>query len=281
MAEHKLRPAPGSESKDSISANFKSLNRRQFLTYGFGAAAGVLAASVGALGFASLLMPGGGGSGGDTEVKYWAKGREDTAWYGAMHLQGMKKSDFVAEAEKSATGMSGAQGVWNGLPVNVTFVPHSANAGTPLVSNKPRFQLLEGYDATGKYIGHFEDMVDMDARIMPSEDIIMVFSRCPHLCCIPGWQLVENSLTEDSWASGGGDGGGSKLFCICHSSRFDPTALEANTNRNRSNGTTYTYAGIRRTGGPAPVGLPIIPVAINADAIEGIPDYLDWLTYCD
>ena len=71
------------------------------------------------------------------------------------------------------------------------------------------------------------------------------------------------------------------MFCICHSSRFDPTALEMNTNRNRSNGATFNYAGIRRAGGPAPVGLPIIPIQLNGDVLEGLPDYLDWYTYCD
>ena len=75
----------------------------------------------------------------------------------------------------------------------------------------------------------------------------MVFGRCTHLCCIPGWQLVSNTFTEDTWTPGGGDDGGTKLFCICHSSRFDPTALELNTNRNRANGATFTYAGIRRS----------------------------------
>ena len=62
---------------------------------------------------------------------------------------------------------------------------------------------------------------------------------------------------------------------------FDPTALEMNSNRNRSNGATFNYAGIKVSGGPAPVGLPIIPVQMNGDNIEGITDYLDWYTYCD
>ena len=282
MSRFNLRPLPGKSTDGSDSpVDERHLNRRQFLRYGFNAAGGVLAASLGALGFASLIMPTGGGGSGDLAVKYWAKGREDEAWYGAMHLETMQKSHFVEQAAKSKTGMSGAQGVWNGLPVNITFVPNSKNAGTAIVSNKPRFQLMDGYDVGGKYVGHFVDMQEKDPRLFPSEDIIMVFSRCTHLCCIPGWQLVENTFTADNWTSGGTDDGGSKMFCICHSSRFDPTALEMNKNRNRSNGTMFTYAGIRRAGGPAPVGLPIIPVAINGDTIEGITDYLDWLTYCD
>ena len=141
--------------------------------------------------------------------------------------------------------------------------------------------MMEGYDETGKRIGHFEDMSDVDPRIFPSDNIVIIYGRCTHLCCIPGWQLVSNSFTDDSWTPGGGDDGGTKLFCICHSSRFDPTALEMNSNRNRSSGATFSYAGIKVAGGPAPVGLPIIPVLMDGDVITGITDYVDWLTYCD
>ena len=285
--EYDLRPAPGPISGAEGSESIPMLNRRQFMRYGLNSAAGILAASLGVLGFASILMPGGGFSAGDSAVKYWAKGREDSAWYGSLHLETMKKSDFVAQAAKSKTNTSGASGVWMGLPVTVNFIPNSINSGTPVVDNKPRFQLTEGYDATGKYVGHIEDLIDKDERIFPSDDIVMIFSRCTHLCCIPGWQLVENTFTEDHWSAGGTDSGGTKLFCICHSSRFDPTMLEMNTNRNRADGSVFNYAGIRRSGGPAPVGLPIIPVAVTGDIIEGLAFEVDggstvnWLTYCD
>ena len=109
----------------------------------------------------------------------------------------------------------------------------------------------------------------------------MSFGRCTHLCCIPGWQLVSNSFTDDNWTPGGGDDGGTKMFCICHSSRFDPTAIEVNRNANRSNGQMFEYLGIRRAGGPAPVGLPIIPIIMNGDTIEASTEYTGWLTYCD
>jgi len=93
--------------------------------------------------------------------------------------------------------------------------------------------------------------------------------------------LIDDPTTKDTWTPGGGDDGGSKLFCICHSSRFDPTAIEVNTNVNRSNGQMFDYLGIRRAGGPAPVGLPIIPIIMNGDTIEASTEYEGWLTYCD
>ena len=98
------------------------------MRYGFNAAGGVLAATLGALGFAAILMPPSGGGGGDSSVLYWAKGREEEAWYGAKHLQPMMKSDFESEAANSNVGMAGAQGVWNGLPVIVNYVPHAENS---------------------------------------------------------------------------------------------------------------------------------------------------------
>ena len=65
--EYELKPAP-SDGPDSMGAGETSINRRQFLRYGFNTAAGVLTASIGMLGFASILLPPGGGGGGEARV---------------------------------------------------------------------------------------------------------------------------------------------------------------------------------------------------------------------
>jgi hypothetical protein len=111
--EYDLKPAPSSGDSSGESAT-SSVNRRQFLRYGFNTATGVLAASLGVLGFASILLPPGGTNEGELGVKFWAKGREDSAWYGAKHEQMMSRQDFVDEAAKSNTETSGAAGIWNG-----------------------------------------------------------------------------------------------------------------------------------------------------------------------
>ena len=282
MTDMKLRPAPDPESVVSKLKDTTSLNRRQFLTFGFNAAGGVLAVSLGALGFASILMPPSDSVGGDAAVKFWAKGREDEAWYGSLHLQAMTKSVFEAEAKNSNVGMSGAQGVWNGLPVVVIYVPHSENKNKNVADNVPRFQFMAGYDVGKNYVGHSTEMLLSQPELFdPDNNLIMIFSRCTHLCCIPGWQLIDDPVTKDNWTPGGTDDGGSKLFCICHSSRFDPTAVEVNANINRSNGQRFEYLGIRRAGGPAPVGLPIIPIIMNGDLIEASTEQEGWLTHCD
>ena len=108
--EYNLKPAPA-DAIETTETGGSYVNRRQFLRYGFNTATGVLAASLGVLGFASILMPPGGSNAGELGVVYWAKGREDEAWYGAKHLQLMTKTDFVEEAGKSNTGTAGAAGI--------------------------------------------------------------------------------------------------------------------------------------------------------------------------
>ena len=79
-----LKPAPSLDDGDSMFGTSKVINRRQFLKYGFNTATGVLAASLGVLGFSAILLPPGADSGGSNNgVIFWAKGREDEAWYGA------------------------------------------------------------------------------------------------------------------------------------------------------------------------------------------------------
>ena len=80
----------------------------------------------------------------------------------------------------------------------------------------------------GDYVGSAYEMDEKEeySPISIHDNLIVIFSRCTHLCCIPGWQLVQNDYTNDTWIPGGIDSGGNKLFCICHSSRFDPTAIE-------------------------------------------------------
>ncbi|MFL2955873.1 MAG: hypothetical protein CND29_00320 [Marine Group II euryarchaeote MED-G36] len=278
----RLRPIPGAE--ESVEENNPVLDRREFMRYSFNTAAGVITmASLGSIGFASLLMGTADSSGGDTAVRFWVPtGAEDSTWYGDRHLEPMSYSAFVSASAASSTGMAGAQGVWSGLPVNVMYVPHSENVNAPLVTNQPRFQFLDGYTESGKYVGSGYEIEEPEYSILSIHDnLIVIFSRCPHLCCIPGWQLVQNSFTEEQWTPGAVDAGGNKLFCICHSSRFDPTAIEKNRNRNRSTGAEFDFIGIRRTGGPTPVGLPLIPWVLSGDSIEALPDFKDWYTYCD
>ena len=141
----KLRPVGESDSGSVDEAPF--IDRREFMRHSFNTAAGVITvASLGSVGFASLLMGQSESSGGDSAVRYWVPtGAEDTVWYGDSHLEQMTYQSFVDAAASSSTGMAAAQGVWSGLPITAIYVPHEENKTSPLVENKPRFQFLDGF----------------------------------------------------------------------------------------------------------------------------------------
>ena len=107
----RLRPLPGAE--ENVHENNPVLDRREFMRYSFNTAAGVITmASLGSIGFASLLMGTSDSSGGDTAVRFWVPtGAEDSAWYGDRHLEPMSYSAFANASAASSTGMVGAQGV--------------------------------------------------------------------------------------------------------------------------------------------------------------------------
>ena len=149
----RLRELPG-EDNSPVPSN-PMVDRREFMRHSFNTAAGVITTSaLGVIGFAALLMGTEESSGGDSAVRFWVPtGAEDSAWYGDRHLEPMNYSAFVEAAANSPTGMSGAQGVWSGMPVNVVYVPHEENVAQPATSNVPRFQFMDGYNESGKYIG--------------------------------------------------------------------------------------------------------------------------------
>ena len=160
VRQFRLRPLPGSEELEGSSDTI--IDRRQFMRHSFNTAAGVITmASLGSIGFASLLMGATGSSGGDSAVRFWVPtGAEDSTWYGDRHLEAMSYSAFVDAAASSNTGMAGAQGVWSGLPVNVVYVPHEENSVTPVAMNKPRFQFVDGYTESGKYVASVTSPLD-------------------------------------------------------------------------------------------------------------------------
>lgn len=82
----RLRPLSG--DGDSSREESRLIDRRDFLRYSFNTAAGgITLASLGSIGFASLLMGQADSGGGDTAVRFWVPtGAEDTVWYGLQAL---------------------------------------------------------------------------------------------------------------------------------------------------------------------------------------------------
>ena len=67
------------------------------------------------------------------------------------------------------------------------YVPHEENKGSALIEDKPRFQFMDGYTADGSYVGSgYELEEDPQYQSLSIHDnLILIFSRCTHLCCIP------------------------------------------------------------------------------------------------
>ena len=126
------------------------------MKYGFNTATGVLAASLGVLGFSAILLPPGADSGGSNNGEIFGQKVEKMKHGMVQHELPMTRQDFVDEAAKSSTGTAGAAGIWNGVPVIVVYVDHDKNKDTPVTNGKARFQTMEGYDETGKRIGHLK-----------------------------------------------------------------------------------------------------------------------------
>ena len=77
-----------SSSSEDSSGEGHLIDRREFMRHSFNTAAGVITvASIGTVGFASLLMGQAEADGGDTAVRYWVPtGAEDSVWYGDRPL---------------------------------------------------------------------------------------------------------------------------------------------------------------------------------------------------
>ena len=124
-------------------------------------------------------------------------GAEDTAWYGDLHLEPMTKSVFEAEAANSSTGMAGAAGVWSGLPVTVIYVHMMKMMVVHLWrispdSNMAMDTIRQGICWIWRKME--EDATYSDAAI--HNNMVIVFSRCPHLCCIQDGNSYLTTLQQ-------------------------------------------------------------------------------------
>ena len=147
----KLRPIDSqSESSHEKSG---AIDRREFMRLSFNTAAGLITtASLGSVGFASFLMGQAGGGSADSSIKFYVPKGSDV-WYGNMDKQPMTMQAFIDESANSTTGMVGAAGLWSGLPIIATYVPHEENKNRPLEADTPRFQFMDGYTSGGAYVG--------------------------------------------------------------------------------------------------------------------------------
>ena len=91
--------------------------------------------------------------------------------------------------------------------------------------------------------------------------IIAFMSKCTHACCVPNWRLARKELRI--------------FYCICHDSQYNPLEIVQYTHP-----TGVKYWGAKRIAGPAPRGIPVIPLQLDGDKIVGRIDAPGWYTYC-
>ena len=196
-------------------------------------------------------------------------------WWNSKDGQPVQVSDFKL--------WDGATGVWQGLFQDNEWVP---GTGFPVLIIRVQM------DATGAVEPSGADLAAAGVSPIPEgfklayenrdteTRIVVLFDRCVHLCCYPGWQVVTNpppdynnyivpSPTHNVY-------GEDPVYCVCHGSQYDPLLLVININPKNN----APYVGAERVHGPAPRALPVIPVREQGGTLTGTMPDPKWYTYC-
>ncbi len=233
----------------------KGITRRDWVKLGLVAGALGGAAAVGVMVGGSLLSSTQTGSYPPDALIYTRFPTDQ--WWNDKDGQPMRVGDFGLW--QGATGIfrgtysEGKLVPGTGLPVLAIRIPRDdTNFQSPPASE---FPLLEGYSL------YYDD---------PARDIriVVLYDRCVHLCCFPGWHVVTNPPpTRDytvpcpTYQVYGLD----PIYCICHGSQYDPLVLTKSANP--LNGVTYVGAG--RVHGPADRSVPVLAVRVDGDILYG------------
>jgi len=195
----------------------------------------------------------------------------------------------------------GATGVWKGLFQDGTYVPGTGlpcliirvkreTGPNPFFSVPPDDQLPANFKQLQATDSAFNLYFD-DETLDPGNGgtrIVVLFDRCVHLCCYPGWHVVDNPPPDYSNylvpAPTHTVYGKDPIYCVCHGSQYDPMLLVVNVNNKNGE----PYVGAERVHGPAPRALAVIPLkrqgvnlvgGMPLDPGSGLPDP-SWYVYC-
>lgn len=201
-------------------------------------------------------------------------------WWNSKDGKTMRVADFGV--------WQGATGVWRGVFQNDKWIP---GTGFPLIAIRVKREdtyfrapdpksvspLPEGF---GFY---YDDpnggAIDPQTSEPEGIRIVVLFDRCVHLCCSPGWHVVTNPPPDrgyvqspPTWSVYGLD----PVYCVCHGSQYDPLLLT--TEINPQNNTPYP--GATYVHGPATRALPLIPVRSEGGTLVGGMADPRWYVYC-
>jgi len=269
----------------------KGWTRREWVKLGLTASAIGSVASLGGLAVGQLLPPPYKFEGEIRETIQYTK-FPTPQWWNARAGSPVRVTDFQE--------WQGATGVWRGLFQGTTYVP---GTGYPCMiirikredqffTEPPADQLPETFKKLQATDSAFHLYFD-DPTLDPAKGgtrIVVLFDRCVHLCCTPGWHVVTNPPPAGDYVAYGASPptyvqvAQDPVYCVCHGSQYDPMLLVVNVNPKNGE----PYVGAERVHGPAPRALAVIPVKPQGlNLIGGMPldpatGKLDfaWYTYC-
>ncbi|MEE9173639.1 MAG: hypothetical protein V3U30_01525 [Thermoplasmata archaeon] len=102
-----------------------------------------------------------------------------------------------------------------------------------------------------------------------------LFNCCTHACCRPGWRLIPRSQYRD-------DLGHETIYCVCHDSQYNPRMISKYQHPPPPDASGAEYFGIHKdVAGPAPRGMPLIPLELDGTKIIGRVKNQAWYQYLD
>lgn len=116
----------------------------------------------------------------------------------------------------------------------------------------------------------------------PQEDFVIdglyaIWLCCTHACCRPGWQLIPRANYKV-------DLGRDNIYCVCHDSQYNPRIISPYQHPPPPDASGAQYFGVHKEVGvgPAPRGMPLIPLTLEGTKIVGVAsDLQPWYQYLD
>ncbi len=108
------------------------------------------------------------------------------------------------------------------------------------------------------------------------DGLYAIFNCCTHACCRPGWQLTRRPYPK-------GDQGFENIYCVCHDSQYNPRIISKYKHPTPPDASGAEYFGVHKEVGvgPAPRGMPIIPLELQGSKIIGRVKNQGWYQYLD
>jgi len=254
----------------------KGWTRREWVKLGLTAGAVVSVAGMGGLVAGQLLPPPYQFTGEVRETIQYTRFPTPQWWNGRAGSP-MRVSDFQE--------WQGATGVWRGLyqdgrivpgtgfPVLVIRVKREDQFFTAPTAEELPAPLPDGFSL------YFDDPT-LDAATGGTR-IVVLFDRCVHLCCYPGYHVVTSpppgrTYRQDVNPVIYSEFGQDPVYCVCHGSQYDPMQLVVNTHPKSG----ARYVGALRIHGPAERALSVVPVRPQGlNLVGGMADPA-WYVYC-